>query len=251
MRVVAEKFREFRIALMFLTRLPVGRIAEPVPTIADAQWAYPWVGLFVGAVCWGVFSVFLALGATATISAAFSLAALVLVTGGLHQDGLADFADGIGGGRDADHCLEIMRDSRIGTYGVLALILAVIIWVAALGEIGAEASIGMFLTIAVVSRATMIVLLIALKPARSDGLGAQASRGDKSGLLSLLLAAGLVISVLGNQGILVVLAALISTAIVGYTAWKRVNGHTGDVLGASQFLADVSCWTVIAISLQK
>lgn len=249
MTAISRKFQEFRVALMFLTRLPVGHIPKPVPTIGDAQWAYPWVGLFVGAICWGVFSVCLALGATESISAAFSFAALVLVTGGLHQDGLADFADGIGGGRNTEHCLEVMRDSRIGSFGVLALVIAVLIWIGAVGEIGAEASIGMFLTVAIVSRATMIVLLIVLRPARPDGLGAQASASGVSGIWSLLLTGGLAVSVLGSQGILVILAALVSAAFVGYSAWKRIKGHTGDVLGASQFLADTLCWLTISITL--
>ncbi len=249
MNVAIRRFQEFRVALMLLTRLPVGRVPKPIPTIGDAQWAYPWVGLFVGAICWGVFSAFLAIGANTFISATFSFAALVFVTGGLHQDGLADFADGIGGGRDATHCLEIMRDSRIGSFGVLALILAVLVWIGAVGEIGADASIGMFLTVAVVSRATMIVLLIALRPGRSDGLGAQASSGGMSGIWSLLLAAGLAVSILGSQGVLVVLAAVVCTATVGYVAWKRIKGHTGDVLGASQFLSDTFCWLSISVSL--
>lgn len=234
---------------MFLTRLPVGRIPDPVPSISAAQWAYPWVGLIVGTVCWGAFSVSLAFGATQTLSAIISFMAMALVTGGLHQDGLADFADGLGGGRDAEHCLEIMRDSRIGSYGVLALIIAVLAWIHAVSEVGTGASIALFLAVAINSRATMTILLIILPPARSDGLGALASGEGQLRYWSLLLSGALTVALLGNQGLLIILAALLSTAFVGLAAWKRVGGHTGDVLGASQFVSDTVCWAVIVIAL--
>ncbi len=127
--------REFRVALMLLSRLPAGRIEGAAPNLADARWAFPLVGLALGLIGWAVHAGALASGAPAPVAAVRALAALALATGALHFDGLADFADGIGGGRDRAHALEIMRDSRVGSYGVLALILIVALWLAALGEL--------------------------------------------------------------------------------------------------------------------
>ena len=117
-----RRLDEARLALMLLTRLPVGRLKDPVPSLAEARWAYPLVGLVIGAIAWVAHHGALMLGLGPLPAALVALGAMVLVTGALHHDGLADFADGLGGGRDPDHRLEIMRDSRIGSYGALALI---------------------------------------------------------------------------------------------------------------------------------
>ena len=115
MTPVAARLAELRLAVMLLTRLPVGRFTVAPPPLNAAIWAYPLVGLPIGAVIWAVSAGAIYLTALpATIAAVLALGAMLMATGGLHADGLADTADGLGGGRDRAHCLEIMKDSRIG-----------------------------------------------------------------------------------------------------------------------------------------
>ena len=153
---IATRVKELRVAVMFLTRLPVGRVAEPVPGLDQVRWAYPLVGLPVGFVGCMIHAGALGLGASYFLAAGLTLAALVLMTGALHHDGLADLADGLGGGQTPERCLEIMRDSRIGSYGVSALIVVLSIWGAALTQLGDRAGLWVFLTMAVASRFLML-----------------------------------------------------------------------------------------------
>src|SRR4051812_27609535 len=109
-------------AAAFLTRIPVRKL-KPHPPLSRAARAFPIIGAALGAGAGVLLSILVALGASPLLAAALTLAVLALTTGALHEDGLADSADGLGGGRDRQHALEIMRDSRIGTFGVLAIIL--------------------------------------------------------------------------------------------------------------------------------
>lgn len=238
---------QFRLALMLMTRLPVGRLAEPLPRLADARWAFPFVGLPVGAICWAVQGATLGLGASALMAAVLALGATALATGGLHHDGLADFADGIGGGRDRAHCLEIMRDSRIGSYGVLALILVIMVQITALGDLGARLSLADFLLMAVASRVVVLVILERLPPARAEGLGHTASGGKGSSLLPGALLSLALVAGTGLAGAASVLAMAVAGVAVARLALRRINGQTGDVLGASQILSETAGWAVFAM----
>ena len=165
---------ELRLAMMMLTRLPMGRLADPAPTLTQARWAFPLVGLPLGLVAWAVFAGASALNLPGLTCAFATLAALAALTGGLHHDGFADFADGAGG-RDQTQRLEIMRDSRVGSYGVIALIFAVGLAASALSALPASAGAG-FVLVSVASRLAMLILLDTLPPARMDGLGHMAAR---------------------------------------------------------------------------
>ena len=98
---MARRLYEIRLAVMFLTRLPVGTLPEPVPTLAEARWAFPLAGLPVGIAGGLVFALAGWIGLAPLLAAVLALAAMVMITGALHFDGLADVADGFGGGRDA------------------------------------------------------------------------------------------------------------------------------------------------------
>lgn len=240
---LARRQDEARIALMLLTRLPVGRIAGEAPGLSAAAWAYPLVGLPVGLLVWAVHAGALALGLGAAPAAVLALAAAAVVTGALHHDGLADMADGIGGGGDRARRLAIMRDSRIGSYGALALGLVL----AAQGTAIVEAGPGLaaFLTLAVGSRWLMLWALVALPPARPDGLGAAA--GTRAGalvpgaVLSLVLFAAL-----GLAGLVLALAMTAAAVLVARRARATLGGQTGDVLGAVQMLAETAGWLALA-----
>lgn len=245
-----QRVAEVQVALGLLTRLRAGRLADPVPTIADAAWAFPLAGLVVGALTAGAFLVASMIGLPPQIAAGVSLAAGVLATGGLHEDGLADTADGFGGGRTRAHKLEIMRDSRIGSYGTMALILAFgLRWsaVSMLGNTDRLAAAAVIVAIAVASRAALAAVLAWLPPARADGLGHAAARpGAARAVVALsigLLALGTlvpppaaVVIALAGGGVVMVLARL---------AVRQIGGQTGDVLGAMQQAADICAWLAL------
>ncbi|WP_327787100.1 adenosylcobinamide-GDP ribazoletransferase [Rhabdonatronobacter sediminivivens] len=246
---MTRRLQELQLAVMLLTRLPAGRLADPAPGLAAGAWAFPLVGLLPGAVLWAVLAGALALGLAPMGAALLGLGAAALLTGGLHHDGLADCADGLGGGRDRAHALEIMRDSRIGTYGVLALVFAIGLGAAALAQIGAGLGLAQALLIGVASRMAMLGAMWALPPARDDGLGQQV-RGVAPGALlpGALLLAGLALwTGAGSLWVLALMAA--SGALLARRAQRRLGGQTGDVLGAVQLASETAGWVALAALL--
>ncbi|MBT55358.1 MAG: adenosylcobinamide-GDP ribazoletransferase [Mameliella sp.] len=242
---------ELRLAMMMLTRLPMGRLADPAPTLTQARWAFPLVGLPLGLVAWAVFAGASALNLPGLTCAFATLAALAALTGGLHHDGFADFADGAGG-RDQTQRLEIMRDSRVGSYGVIALIFAVGLAASALSALPASAGAG-FVLVSVASRLAMLILLDTLPPARMDGLGHMAARARGPNSLSVW-APGLIVSlaaalILGLAALAVLTAMALATALVARQARRSLGGQTGDVLGAVQLTAETAGWVVLAATL--
>lgn len=236
---------------MLLTRLPAGRLADPVPELAAARWAFPLVGLAVGALGWGAQAAAVAAGLGPAVAALAALAAMVLATGALHLDGLADFADGMGGGRDRDHCLQIMRDSRIGSYGTIALIFALGLAAAALARFDAGAPPQVFLVAGVASRFAMLIVLDVLPPARTDGLGRRAAEAAAQRGRPLAWAPGGVVlaalaAATGAAAVAAAGAALLAGGLVARIARRRIGGQTGDVLGAAQVVAEVACLLALA-----
>lgn len=173
------------VALRFYSRLPVAPKADAPdaygpPDLDRIAYAIPLAGVVIGLIGAACLVAGRALGLTPNLSAVLAVAALVLATGAVHEDGLADTADGLGGGRDAAARLAIMRDSRIGAYGACALVLALLARIGALAALlvsagPARAALAL-LAAAAASRAAGILLLRALPPARADG----ATRGPSS-----------------------------------------------------------------------
>ena len=126
-------FRDIKVAFALLTRLPTPAVKAPVG--AEAAWAYPVAGIGLAVLAGCVAHLALWLGLGATIAAALTLGALAFMTGGLHEDGLADSADGLWGGWTRERRLEIMKDSQIGAYGVLALVFTITLRVLALSAL--------------------------------------------------------------------------------------------------------------------
>ena len=252
-----RRIAEARLALMLLTRLPVGQLAEPAPQLSAARWAYPLVGLVVGLTGWAAQAGALALGLGAAPSALLAVGAMALVTGGLHLDGLADLADGLGGGRDRTHALDIMRDSRIGSYGTIALVLVVGLGAGALAQFSAGAPLAVFLLAGVASRLAMLAALVALPPARGDGLGKSAAGpgagpGAGSGAGALVPGALVCVVVGVATGPAAIAALAVCAATAGGVAWRarvRLGGQTGDVLGAVQAVAEAACLLALSATL--
>jgi adenosylcobinamide-GDP ribazoletransferase len=244
-----RRVEEARLALMLLTRLPVGRLAEPAPDLHAARWAFPLVGIPVGAVAAAILAVAHMIGMSALAAALLALAVGALLTGALHLDGLADFADGIGGGRDRAHCLDIMRDSRIGSYGVIALILALGLAATGLADVPPEAALAALLFAATGSRLAMLVVLDRLPPAREDGLGRSASGAAQGTWFPGALAVGVLAAWIGPASLPALAAMAAAASATAWLAQRRIGGQTGDVLGATQVASEVTCILALSASL--
>jgi len=249
MKRLADRLVEFRLGCMLLTRIPAGRLPEPAPDLPQAGWSFPWIGVIVGLITWIAFAGASGLGASPYVAAILGLVALLLTTGAMHFDGLADFADGIGGGRDKAHALDIMRDSRLGTYGVLVLVIACLLWVSCVASISTDLTLLQFIATAALSRAAMLGVLIVMPPARSDGLGASAMGGR--GWLSIVLIVVLTVAAFGVVGLGLILATILPTLAIAFLAYRKIAGQTGDILGASQVGAELGCWIFLTAAMTQ
>lgn len=230
--------RDIAACIGFYTRLPVPDMGDYPRDFAAAQWAAPVagavVGFSVGVSMWAG----LALGVPATVAAAAALAAGLALTGALHEDGLADVADGFGGGRNRAAKLDIMRDSRLGSYGALALFLSLLArWSAlvALAPLSGPALVLAAVAAHAASRATIPLMTLRIPPARADGLAAGMGR-TRAGTALAAAALGLAALLFGGLGFAVVAAILLACVflLVERLALGQIGGHTGDVLGALQ-----------------
>ena len=229
------------VALSFLTQLPLGPREPPAPgALARAMGMFPLVGVVVGGI--GAATYVLAHQVLpASVAALLAVAATMLATGGLHEDGLADTADGFGGGGDRDRKLAIMRDSRIGTFGVLAVVTGLGLRAACLAEIGGSLPVaGALVAAHALARAAIPVAMQALAPARADGLGAAAGQpGPAQTGVAITLAvivAGLALP--ASAALAALAGATIGCIVVVALAEAQIGGHTGDVLGAVEQSAE-------------
>jgi adenosylcobinamide-GDP ribazoletransferase len=246
-----------RVAAAFLTRLPVppGPAGETLPDdiLARAMPLFPLIGAGIGLLGGMVLLIAGWLGLPALVAAIAALGTLIWLTGALHEDGLADLADGFGGG-DRNARLAIMRDSRIGSYGVLALLVAFALKAAALAAIfaaGPWLAVAALIAAAAWSRALFAPLMCWLPAARTDGVAAGAGQpGVPAAWRALILGAALaLLATIGGTGggaILALAAGGFAAFIIGWLALDHVGGYTGDVLGAAQQAAETT--TLVAFS---
>ena len=252
-------FAETLVALRFLTRLPIPFVRTlDLPPLAEGMRFFPLAGAIIGAIISAVLIGSNMLGLPSLLAAAVALAAGVLVTGALHEDGLADVADGFGGGHTGEQRLDIMRDSHIGTYGTIALCLTFISRAAIYETLsGAEplTILALLASAAAFSRSLVVDLLWATRPARSDGLSVFAGRpGKRSALFSLLtggigaaIAVGLVLS--AEIAVIAIIAAGIVLAGLRGLAMRKIGGQTGDVCGAVQVLTELAMLAFYAATI--
>ncbi len=242
-------------ALRFYTRLPVpaapGELdAFAAPSLPRMAYAVPLAGAVVGLIGGLILLLGAALGLPPLVSSALAVTALVLATGAFHEDGLADTADGFGGGATKARRLEIMRDSRIGTYGASALVLSLLLRVALLQGllVGAgplRAALALVAAEAI-SRGAALLLLEFLPPARVDGASAAAGRpgpdaAGKAGLMGALVAAVAVVPSLGVGATLAGLGAtLLGLFVMTRLSRRMIGGQTGDVAGATQQVTEIA-----------
>lgn len=251
--ILKDVVADLRIAASFVTIMPVAS-SKPAGDgdIARATWALPVAGLLVGLAGAVVYALASKLGLAPGMAALLALAATTLVTGALHEDGLADTADGLGGGQTRERKLEIMRDSRIGSYGVCALILSFGLRWSALAAIADPWAVTLALCSAhAVARAGVPAFMSLVTPARPDGLSARAgSPPGRSvaiafavGTLALALALGPARALVGL--VLLSLAGLVLARL----AIRQIGGQTGDILGAFEQVGEILILLVAAAFL--
>jgi adenosylcobinamide-GDP ribazoletransferase len=244
---VEEWWRDLRVTTAFLTRIPI--TCPPGTTLAETAVFFPIVGMGVGGAAAAGFALAFWLGLPPLACALTALAVAAGVTGALHEDGLADMADGFGGGVDRARKLDIMRDSRIGTFGVVALIFSVGLRASALAAMGAPWLAATALIAAgAVSRGGLPVAMLGLDPVRQGGLGAGAGRPNRTHFLGAV-GLGALVAILA-LGLDVGLAALLSAGAAGVAlAWlavRQIGGQTGDVLGALQQVTETAVLLTVA-----
>lgn len=238
---------DLRPAFGFLTRLPVGSGTTGVaPDFRRIARVFPIVGAAVGILGGIVILIAGWLGEPPLLAVSLAVAATVLITGGFHEDGLADTADGFGGGRSSEQKLEIMGDSRIGTYGALVLIFSVLFRVGALAAIyptGAFRTALALVAAEAVSRAAQVRLWYALPAARQGGLSDAAGAPDERSMLAALVI-GLVVVIVAIIPAFGFSAAIVATVVLGIATFafirlssSQIGGRTGDTLGACQQIA--------------
>ena len=241
--------RGLRAAFGYFTRIPVGRIDPPDSGLSRSSMWLPMVGAIVAAVgvaSWWVGTTTLGPAAGAVLS----VVTTVLVTGAFHEDGLADTADGLWGGTTVDQRLEIMRDSRMGTYGIVALVGDLLLRVAILlaldaGDLADAARV--LVAGHVVGRAAPLVLEAMLPQVRPHGKSVHLHPLRPAGMaVAIGTVAVAVVACTGWWAPVVLAAAVIPVLVVRQVARRRLGGLTGDVFGAGVALTNLTVAAVVA-----
>lgn len=236
------------LAVAFLTILPVRPRGNP----ADLRAAAAWLPL-VGALAGGLAGAARYYGETlfgATVASVVAVAVLVIVSGALHQDGLADCADGLGARGGRERRLAVMRDPATGVFGTLALVGWVLMLTSTLAQLDRGDALRALVVAAVVSRAAALVHAVVTPPARSDGLGAAFDVTPASLAFAAVTAATAAILVAGPvEGLAAIAVAVLVALTVSAAARTLLGGRTGDSLGATVALAEIAiCLTLLAFA---
>jgi adenosylcobinamide-GDP ribazoletransferase len=246
-------YADLKICIQLLTRLPV-YISDSQEgfSISGASRLFPIVGAIIGIIAAAVLWVGSWFTFPSAILALLALLTMTLVTGALHEDGLADTFDGLGGGLTREQKLSIMRDSQIGSYGVMALLFSFGLRWAALTEIteqGFDVVLMSLIATAAASRAALPAVMHFIPVAREDGLSVGAGKPSfDRAITALLIGVGFLLFLLGFRTCIVAigLSALVAGMFVYFVA-MRLGGQTGDVLGATQQITETTIFLAILI----
>ncbi|MEQ8602238.1 MAG: adenosylcobinamide-GDP ribazoletransferase [Marivibrio sp.] len=243
-------------ALAFLTRAPVPATSSAhARPLGQAAWAFPLVGLGVGFGAGAVLALAAALGVPPLAAGLLALGASATLTGALHEDGLADTLDGLWGGRDPARRLEIMRDSRIGGFGALGLVISVGLRAACLAAIvegaGAEAAWLAFVAAAAAGRGALPAIMHLTPRASATGLGAMAGRpsADRAVIAAGLGTLALPLLLGPGAGPAAALLASIAAVKLALVARWKLGGYNGDVLGAAEQAVEIAVLLTAAAAL--
>jgi adenosylcobinamide-GDP ribazoletransferase len=247
-----EWLDDFKTAVAFLTRLPMPHPDGAMPqNFVRAHRMFPVVGAMIGAAIGLLCLALRATGLPDLASAALALGAGMLLTGALHEDGLADVADGFGGGRDTASKLEIMRDSRLGTYGALILLVGFAAKLSALAAIPDSYVVTSLIAAHALGRGILPAMAMNLPYARKDGLARNAGQPE-AGVVVTSLVIAFVIALLALSWANAFWAALVCGIVAVGMSWiamRQIGGQTGDVLGAAEQVAETAVLLLLAARL--
>lgn len=244
----------FLQVLRFYSRLPAPAFRfEPAPharpDFRRGYWAIPLVGAIIGALGAAAGGLAYLAGLSTAVAAALAIAMQVIATGAFHEDGLADCCDGLWGGATPERRREIMKDSRVGTFGASGLVLGFAIRILALAEIFrlvGPGAIIVLIGIGAISRPMALLPTLVIAPAPGPGLGAETPMpGTWRTLLAVAIGAAILVPLANATSLAAglvpgLVAALVALALAARIADRKIGGHTGDVLGASQQLAEMA-----------
>lgn len=248
MRIAQLSLDRLAPPFALLTSLPLTRRRVALGEINSGL--FPLVGLVLGGMLVGL-DWLAQLVLPPVASSAMVVLALVALTGALHLDGLADGADGLFGGRDREHRLTIMRDPRIGAFGIVAIAGVLLIKWAALIELDGWLRIGGLLLIPMLARWSLIPTMLLWPAAKKDGMAAmmRSSRPWATLALSSAVVAALSLAVFWPAGVALLPLALLPALLAGAYAMNRIGGLTGDILGASVELSEAFLLLAVATSV--
>jgi adenosylcobinamide-GDP ribazoletransferase len=231
------------LALTFLTKLPwPWRGAADETALARSMFWFPWVGAVLGLIFWAAWAGLMKI-LPAPAAAAVLLTLTVWVTGGLHLDGLADTADGLGGGRTPAEALSIMKDSRVGAFGVISLILGLVLKFSLFLALAPQTRMtGVLLLFPIISRWSMVLLAYLSPYARAEGgLGQAMTLGVSPRVLmgASLSAGGLALLILRAPGLVLFIAAGVLVWLGSLYFQRRLGGITGDIMGATNEVVEI------------
>ncbi len=243
-----QPLAELLVSLKFLTRIPIpfSKTVSPVPLV-QAMRQFGLAGGLIGALTGLALKAIGLLHMPLLMTASFAVLFGLLISGAFHEDGLADTADGLAGGQSRERRLEIMRDSRIGTFGAAALMLALMCragaYIGLLNLIYWQAIL-ILAACGAFSRAMVVDLMWATRPARADGLSNSAGRPSRNTALFAIVTAGAIALWAGAYiapmaGIEAVGVALLVTAAMRWLSTRLIGGQTGDICGATQVLCEL------------
>ncbi|MEL6998192.1 MAG: adenosylcobinamide-GDP ribazoletransferase [Pseudomonadota bacterium] len=246
--MIAREIGHFLVGVMFLTRLPVPSELHHVEgRLARAARYFPLVGILVGLITGGVFLLTMQI-LDPYLAAACAVTVGMLITGALHEDGLADTADGLGGGQTREHALEIMRDSRLGTYGACALFASIGFRILALGVLDPAEGFLALVIAHTVSRALIPTVLVSGAYARTRGLASSVAEGVGTVEIAFAIITAFVVSMIGGYvaGLASCAAAVVCGGIMLAILMRRLGGYTGDGLGAVQQVGEIAVLVVLS-----
>lgn len=236
-----------------LTRLPTGWFYthDARFNLARSSWCWPLIGGAIGAATGLVLVGCIALGMPPIVAAGWAITFQLLLTGALHEDGFADSVDGMFGGRSVERRLEIMRDSRVGSYGALALGVVLLLRAGTMTTLASAPVhvISVLMTAGAFSRLALMLPVLWLGPARPDGLAHQLRHLPARSLLIAICLTGLIADSLSALGALsLFLMACLAALGISRLAHRLVGGYTGDVLGATAIAAELTVLTGASLS---
>lgn len=233
-------WRDLLAGLGFFTRLP---LRVPDIPLAQAAGAFPIIGALIGLGATFIYIFGLWVGFSSLMSAVLAVAATALLTGALHEDGLADFADMLGVRGDRDRKLAVMRGSTIGSYGTLALVFISLMKVAALAELAVPGQVaGALISAHALGRGMLPIVMRTYPLARGNGLAVHAGKPSVSSMYIALAVGALIAALVGGPGAASVSlgSALVVSFVIAHLAYRQIGGYTGDVLGAAEQLVEVT-----------